>query len=284
MTAYAELAVTTNFSFLRGASHPQEMVGRRPSAGPCRHRHRRPQHARRRRARAMTAAKEHKHHASGRRAPRHHRRLRGRLPIRPTAPPTAGSAACSRTGNRRGQEGRMPSHLRGDARRERGPDPHRPAAATSSTPAFAERLDALAPALRRGRAFLAAMLRLSRRRAAPARRCSTSSAQRRGAPLVAINDVHLSRARAPAARRRAHLHPREMHDRRGRLPARGQCRAASEAGRRDGAAVRRLSRGGRAHASRSPTPATSRSTSCRYEYPDEPVPPGKTAAGSISRS
>src|SRR5271170_2555885 len=26
MTAYAELAVTTNFSFLRGASHPQEMV------------------------------------------------------------------------------------------------------------------------------------------------------------------------------------------------------------------------------------------------------------------
>ena len=26
MTTYAELAVTTNFSFLRGASHPQEMV------------------------------------------------------------------------------------------------------------------------------------------------------------------------------------------------------------------------------------------------------------------
>ncbi|NJO32472.1 MAG: hypothetical protein HC869_04410 [Rhodospirillales bacterium] len=26
MTAYAEFAVTTNFSFLRGASHPQEMV------------------------------------------------------------------------------------------------------------------------------------------------------------------------------------------------------------------------------------------------------------------
>ena len=28
MTAYAELAVTTNFSFLRGASHPQELVAR----------------------------------------------------------------------------------------------------------------------------------------------------------------------------------------------------------------------------------------------------------------
>ena len=26
MTAYAELAVTTNFSFLRGASHPHELV------------------------------------------------------------------------------------------------------------------------------------------------------------------------------------------------------------------------------------------------------------------
>ena len=29
MSAYAELAVTTNFSFLRGASHPQEMVATR---------------------------------------------------------------------------------------------------------------------------------------------------------------------------------------------------------------------------------------------------------------
>ena len=28
MSAYAELAVTTNFSFLRGASHPQELVAR----------------------------------------------------------------------------------------------------------------------------------------------------------------------------------------------------------------------------------------------------------------
>ena len=40
MPAYAELAVTTNFSFLRGASHPQEMVaqaaalGLPPSASP----------------------------------------------------------------------------------------------------------------------------------------------------------------------------------------------------------------------------------------------------------
>src|SRR5580700_3367843 len=33
MNAYAELAVTTNFSFLRGASHPQEMVARADALG-----------------------------------------------------------------------------------------------------------------------------------------------------------------------------------------------------------------------------------------------------------
>src|SRR5271167_844928 len=33
MDAYAELAVTTNFSFLRGASHPQEMVARADELG-----------------------------------------------------------------------------------------------------------------------------------------------------------------------------------------------------------------------------------------------------------
>lgn len=33
MTAYAELAVTTNFSFLRGASHPAEMVAQAEACG-----------------------------------------------------------------------------------------------------------------------------------------------------------------------------------------------------------------------------------------------------------
>src|SRR5271168_3166126 len=33
MDAYAELAVTTNFSFLRGASHPREMVARADELG-----------------------------------------------------------------------------------------------------------------------------------------------------------------------------------------------------------------------------------------------------------
>src|ERR1700752_3173473 len=33
MSAYAELAVTTNFSFLRGAAHPQEMVATADALG-----------------------------------------------------------------------------------------------------------------------------------------------------------------------------------------------------------------------------------------------------------
>src|SRR5215216_6034083 len=33
MTRYAELAVTTNFSFLRGASHPEELVARANELG-----------------------------------------------------------------------------------------------------------------------------------------------------------------------------------------------------------------------------------------------------------
>src|SRR5471032_315982 len=33
MSAYAELAVTTNFSFLRGASHPEEFVERAEALG-----------------------------------------------------------------------------------------------------------------------------------------------------------------------------------------------------------------------------------------------------------
>ena len=41
---YAELAVTTNFSFLRGASHPHELVQQAAKLWLCRHRHRRPQY------------------------------------------------------------------------------------------------------------------------------------------------------------------------------------------------------------------------------------------------
>jgi CheY-like chemotaxis protein len=36
MTAYAELQVTTNFTFLRGASHPEEMAGEAAALGLAR--------------------------------------------------------------------------------------------------------------------------------------------------------------------------------------------------------------------------------------------------------
>ena len=124
MTAFAELVAATNFSFLRGASHAHEMVGqaaelglaaigiadRNTLAGVVR---------------AHPAAKEHNIRAcASRRAPRHHRRLRGGLlsdrprRLRPAVPP-----ADRRQPPRR--QGPVPVHLRGDAGRERGADLHR---------------------------------------------------------------------------------------------------------------------------------------------------------------
>ena len=123
MTAFAELIAATNFSFLRGASHPHEMVGqaaelklaaigiadRNTLAGVVR---------------AHTAAKEAGIRLARRRASHHHRRLRsGLLPdrpgrVRPLVPPAdAGQSARA--------QGPVPFQLRGDRRRRRGPDLHR---------------------------------------------------------------------------------------------------------------------------------------------------------------
>ena len=116
----------------------------------------------------------------------------------------------------------------------------------------------------------------SRRRAAPARtvgrtrrtaRCAARCRQRR----------YLSRTGAPAARRRAHLRAGKMHIGRSRPAARRQCRTAPQAALGNGAAVRRIFP--------TPSPAPSMiAEAChfslgelKYEYPDEPVPEGKTA-------
>ncbi len=72
----------------------------------------------------------------------------------------------------------------------------------------------------------------------------------------------LPRARAPAAPGRAHLHPRALHDRSGGLSARGQRRAPSQAAGRDGAPVPPPSRTRSRAPPRSSTPAASRSRSC----------------------
>ena len=45
MSGFAELVAATNYSFLRGASHPADMVGAALELGHGGHRHRRPQHA-----------------------------------------------------------------------------------------------------------------------------------------------------------------------------------------------------------------------------------------------
>ena len=44
MTPYAELQTTSNFSFLRGAAHPEELVARAAERDLERHRDHRPQH------------------------------------------------------------------------------------------------------------------------------------------------------------------------------------------------------------------------------------------------
>ena len=141
--------------------------------------------------------------------------------------------------------------------------------------AFAERLEEL----RRRRAGP----RVPRRRAPAtaetsraASAASPSSRGTRGAPMVAVDRRALPRARAAAAAGRAHLHPRDMHDRRGRPPAGGQRRAAPEGPGGDGPAVRGLSGGDRAHGRDRRACDVLPRTSSRYEYPDEPVPPGKT--------
>ena len=65
----------------------------------------------------------------------------------------------------------------------------------------------------------------SRRRAAPACALWPNSARAPDAPLVAVNDVHYHAPERRPLADVAHLHPREMHHRRSRLPARRQCRA-----------------------------------------------------------
>ena len=129
MNAYAELAVTTNFSFLRGASHPQEMVAaadelglaaigiadRNSFAGVVRAYDE---------WKKRTKPQAHRRHAPGRRSDG----------FEVLAYPTDRAAygrLCRLLTARQSprQEGRMPSRLRRDSRRERGADAHRPAAA-----------------------------------------------------------------------------------------------------------------------------------------------------------
>ena len=210
-----------------------------------------------------------------RRAPRHHATASRRSAI-PTDRAAYGRLCRLLTrGNRRAIKGQC--HFSFEEMRRRrararssSPIPPRPTRAGLRRAPGARSLAAA-----RGRVYLAATFAYrgdERRRLGE---LAELAAQAR-APLVATNDALYHHPDAQAARRRAHLHPREMHDRRGRLPPGGQCRAASEARRRDGAAVRAASR----RPSRARVEIAERIhfnlDELRYEYPDEPVPPGKT--------
>ena len=109
-------------------------------------------------------------------------------------------------------------------------------------------------------------------------------AERVRLPLVATNDVLYHAPTAGPCRTCSPASARRCTIARGRLPARGQCRAPSESARRK---WRGCSRG---HAdalparSRSPSAAAFSLDELRYEYPDEPVPPGKTRAAASGGS
>ena len=101
---------------------------------------------------------------------------------------------------------------------------------------------------------------LSRRRSCPHRSAGPTGGARQYPPRRHRRRA-LSRPPPAASAGCAHLHPREMHHQRRRLPSRSQCRAASEIAARDGAAFSPATRTRFTEPSRSPTPAASRSTS-----------------------
>ena len=244
MTAFAELVAATNFSFLRGASHPHEMVGRRrswgsrPSASPTAIRW--PAWCAR-----IAAAKEHQHPLPRRRAARHRRRLRGGLlshrprGLWPAVPP-----ADRRQSARRSRASAIsPSRRCSPRARARSSSPCRRG---GSTPAFIERLRALAAAAR-GRVYLGAALRLrgdERRRLGELAELAAGRARRWSPPTMSL---YHHPGRKPLADVLTCIREK-CTIARGRLPPRGQRRAPPEDRRRDGAPVRALSAGRRAHA------------------------------------
>ena len=134
-----------------------------------------------------------------------------------------------------------------------------------------------------GRAYLAAHHLY---RGDDARRLARSPARRRRSRAAARRDQRraLPHARAAAAAGRRDLHPRALHDRRGRVPPRRQCRAPSEAAapRWRGCSAATRTRW------RAPSEIAERCRfsldELRYEYPEEPVPAGHDAAAAPRRN
>ena len=168
---YAELQVTTNYSFLRSGSHPERAGRAGDRARPHRHRHHRPQHAGRRGAglcgvarMTKTRAIPEQDQAAGRRPPRDARRLfaarlsdRSRRLQAPVAP------ADRRQPARR--KGPVRSHLRRSCGLRRRHPRHRPAAAPARRSGLPRAPARACPPVRRP-------LLSRRHHAVPRRRCA----------------------------------------------------------------------------------------------------------------
>ena len=232
--------------------------------------------------RAYSEWKNHQGHSQAprRRAARHDRWFRSdRLSDRPRGLWPAVPAAQHRQPAR--QEGRVPcSASRKSSPPREGqifiamppprlePELHRAACRGSCTPRLIANLSrrpciAIAPTSRAGSAGSPSSPSARTRRSSPSTTCSITRPERR--PLAG----------------RAHLHPREMHHR-----ARPACGSEANAERHlktrrgDGAAVRQAIPTRSRARSRSPNACSFDLDELRYEYPDEPVPPGKTAAAA----
>ena len=247
--------------------------GRR--AWSCRHRHRRPQQLCRRRARPSMKRESDQVKLLVGTQPRHRRRFRSRSPIRPIGKPMAGSAGYSREAISRHKKGEC--HLAFDdilAASEGqmliAMPPRRPRRRLHRA------LVALARAKRRDALFLPALIFYrgdEPRRLAPARRTRRARAARRSSPSTTSSIMRRNAAclpmSSPASARNA------------RSPRRASGSSANaERHLKSPEEMARLFAGSRgrdrAHASRSPRPASFSLDELRYEYPDEPVPPGKT--------
>ena len=279
LPAYAELHCLSNFTFLRGASHPEELVAARARARLRGARHHRRVLARRRRARARRGegarAQAHRRHARSRLddGPKlvllAHRPRRLRQPLRADHPGAA-----------QRQQGQLPPDARRSRRRAgRLPRAAGPGDRTARSPAQARlargalsrpRLDRGGAALRPGRPRAA-------RRAARARRAAA------GLPLVAAGDVHMHVRSRRRAAGRAHRDPPRPP---GRASAAARCIPNGERHLRaaDAARAALSARAARRDAATSPSAARFSLDELRYEYPEELVPAGRDAGDASCAS
>ena len=236
---YAELQVTTNYSFLRGGSHPGELVLQAASLG-----HYAIGIADRNTlagvVRAYSAVKEllrrDRHpgreldQAAGRRAARNPRRL----------------FAARLSDESRGLQAAVAAAEPGQSTRPRranaiSPSRSRRICRWTSWPSSCRRGRSRIPPSTTGCAGSPASIAAAATSPPPC--CSAATMPTRVAyldnlatqmkvQLVATNDVHYHVARAPGAARRGHRHPPQMHRRGAGLPPLRLGRAASQAGRR----------------------------------------------------